>query len=123
MLGLWAANLLGYDGDVASAEADALVEAQLNQDDDGAIAAELGAKFSQAGIKISRHRILRVMDRKMAEAAEALAHEFTDGLQTAESSAPARRATKKPPSFSSTASPGRALSLPIAPTPPGSTRR
>ena len=67
-LGLWAARLLGYEGDAALAEADALMEEQIGCGDDRALAAELGAKFSRAGIEVSRHRICRMMEQKMAEA-------------------------------------------------------
>ena len=67
-LGLWAAQLLGYQGDLAKAEADALVEQQIDHGDDRALAAELGAKFTRAGIGISRHRIRRMMELKMVEA-------------------------------------------------------
>jgi len=67
-LGLWAAQLLGHQADVAKAEADALVEEQIDHSDDKALAAELGAKFSRAGVGISRHRIRRMMELKMAEA-------------------------------------------------------
>ena len=67
-LGLWAARLLGYEGDAALAEADALMEEQIGCGDDRALAAELGAKFSRAGIEVSRHRIRRMMEQKMAEA-------------------------------------------------------
>jgi hypothetical protein len=67
-LGLWAAQLLGHQGELAKAEADALVEDQIERGDDRALAAELGAKFSSAGVGISRHRIRRMMEQKMAEA-------------------------------------------------------
>ncbi len=41
LVGLWAARLLGYEGEAAKARADALVEAQVGRGDDGALAAEL----------------------------------------------------------------------------------
>jgi hypothetical protein len=68
LVGLWAANLLGYDGEAAKAHADALVEAQVGRGDDGALAAELSGELSRAGVKISAHRIRRKMDQAMAQA-------------------------------------------------------
>lgn len=68
LLGLWAAQLLGYEGDAAKARAAALVEAQVGRSDDAALAAELGAEFTRAGVEISDHRIRRKIDEAMAQA-------------------------------------------------------
>jgi hypothetical protein len=70
LLGLWAAQLLGYQGDAAKAHADALVEALVKRGDDGALAAELQEQFSRAGIDISLHRVHRKMDEAIAQALE-----------------------------------------------------
>jgi hypothetical protein len=72
LLGLWAAHLLGHQGDAAKAHADALVEAQVGQGDDAALAAELGAQFSRAGIDLSPHRIARKIDEAMAQALDSI---------------------------------------------------
>jgi len=69
-LGLWAAELLGYEGEAATAHAVALVQAQVGRDDVGALAAELGAQFSRAGVDVSPHRIRRKMEEAMAQAVE-----------------------------------------------------
>jgi hypothetical protein len=68
LLGLWAAQLLGYDGDAAKARAAALVEAQVGRGDDAALVAELEGEFSRAGVEVSAHRIRRKMDEAMAQA-------------------------------------------------------
>ena len=68
LLGLWAAQLLGYEGDAAKARAAALVEAQVGRGDDAALAAELEGEFSRAGVDVSAHRIRRKMDEAMAQA-------------------------------------------------------
>jgi hypothetical protein len=72
LVGLWAAKLLGYDGEAAKARADALVEAQVGRGDDGALAAELRGELSRAGVEISAHRIRRKMDQAMAQAVEGI---------------------------------------------------
>ena len=70
LLGLWAAQLLGYEGGAAKAHADALVAAQVGRGDDEALAAELGGEFSRAGVDVSPHRIRRKMEEAMAQAVE-----------------------------------------------------
>ncbi len=72
LLGLWAAQLLGCQGDAAKAHADALVAAQVGRGDDAALAAELGAEFSRAGVDVSAHRIARKIEEAMAQALEGL---------------------------------------------------
>ncbi|MGO4872985.1 MAG: DUF1476 domain-containing protein [Roseiarcus sp.] len=70
LIGLWAAQLLGHQGDAAKAHADALVEAQVGRDDDGALAGQLRSEFARAGIDISMHRVLRKFEAAMAQALE-----------------------------------------------------
>ncbi|MGD0188134.1 MAG: ATPase inhibitor subunit zeta [Roseiarcus sp.] len=72
-LGLWAAELLGYEGEAATAHAVALVQAQVGRDDVGALAAELGAQFSRAGVDVSEHRIARRIEEATAQALEEIA--------------------------------------------------
>ena len=72
LLGLWAASLLGYDGEAAKARAEALVQAQVGQGDDGALATELRGELWRAGVHISHHRIRRKMDQAMAQAVEGI---------------------------------------------------
>jgi hypothetical protein len=67
-LGLWAAQLLGYQGEAAKAHANALVQAQVGRDDDETLVVEFGRTFGRAGINLSAHRIRRKMDAAMAEA-------------------------------------------------------
>jgi len=67
-LGVWAAELLGREGDAALAYASALVEAQVGREDDEALAAEFAKEFSRAGVNLSTHRIRRKIDAAMAEA-------------------------------------------------------
>lgn len=68
LLGLWAAQLLGYDGDAAKARADALVQTQVGRSDDEALAADLAGEFSRAGVEVSPHRIRRKIGEAMAQA-------------------------------------------------------
>ncbi|MGD0640383.1 MAG: DUF1476 domain-containing protein [Roseiarcus sp.] len=70
LIGLWAAQLLGYQGDAAKARANELVEAQVGRDDDEALAAELRGELSRAGVAISAHRVRRKIDAAMAQAVE-----------------------------------------------------
>ncbi len=72
LVGLWAARLLGYEGEAAKARADALVEAQVGRGDDGALAAELRGELLRGGIEISTHRIRRKMDQAMEQALEGI---------------------------------------------------
>ena len=72
LVGLWAAQLLGYDGEAAKARADALVEAQLGRGDDETLAAELRGELARGGIALSTHRIRRKMDQAMAQAVEGI---------------------------------------------------
>ncbi len=67
-LGLWAAQLLGYQGEAAKAYANALVQAQVEQNDDEMLVAEFGRAFARAGINLSVHRIHRKVNATMAEA-------------------------------------------------------
>jgi hypothetical protein len=72
LVGLWAAQLLGYEGEAAKARADALVEAQVGRGDDETLAAELRGELSRGGITLSTHRIRRKMDQAMAQAVEGI---------------------------------------------------
>ena len=72
LVGLWAAQLLGYDGEAAKARADALVQAQLGRGDDETLAAELRGELARGGVEISAHRIRRKMDQAMAQAVEGI---------------------------------------------------
>ncbi len=72
-LGLWAAELLGHQGEAAKTHAMALVQAQVGRDDVGALAAELGAQFARAGLDVSEHRIMRRIEEATAQAVEDIA--------------------------------------------------
>ncbi len=73
VLGLWAAHLLGYEGEAATAHAVALIQAQVGRDDVVALAAELGAQFSRAGVDVSDHRIARRIEEATAQALQEVA--------------------------------------------------
>lgn len=70
-LGLWAAELLGRDGEAAQAYAEALVAAQIGRDD-AALAAALAEDFARGGVEMSAHRIGRKIAEAMAEAVASL---------------------------------------------------
>jgi hypothetical protein len=72
LVGLWAAQLLGYDGEAAKNRADALVQAQIGQGDDETLAMELRGELARGGVEISAHRIRRKMDQAMAQAVEGI---------------------------------------------------
>ncbi len=67
LIGLWAAELIGRRGEEARAYADALVAGQVGRGDE-ALAADLAAAFTGAGVEMSAHRIARKMAETMAEA-------------------------------------------------------
>ena len=72
LVGLWAAQLLGYDGEAAKNRAAALVQAQIGQGDDETLAMELRGELARGGVEISAHRIRRKMDQAMAQAVEGI---------------------------------------------------
>ena len=59
LVGLWAAEKLGLNGDAATQYARELVDAQVGKDDDEALAAWLGHELSSLDPPLSAHRIRR----------------------------------------------------------------
>jgi hypothetical protein len=74
-LGIWAAQLLGKDGDAAQAYSRAMVAAQAGGRDEAGLIAALRADFDSAGVDMSDHRIRR----KLAETLELARAEIAAG--------------------------------------------
>ena len=70
LLGLWAAEKIGLQGDAARAYADALVERQVGRSDDEALVPMLQETFASAKVDISTHRIGRKIEETMARATQ-----------------------------------------------------
>ena len=68
LLGLWAAEKIGLEGEAARAYADALVERQVGRADDGSLARSLQEAFASAKVDISTHRIGKKIEETMARA-------------------------------------------------------
>ena len=75
LLGLWAAGEMSLDSGAAQAYATTLVENNVGNDDDAALAKSLGEDFARAQKEVSEHRIRRTIE-EMAERAKA---EITEG--------------------------------------------
>jgi hypothetical protein len=69
LLGLWAAEKIGLQGEAARAYADALVERQVGQADD-TVTGTLREAFAGAKLDISTHRIGRKIEETMARATQ-----------------------------------------------------
>lgn len=72
-LGLWAAEQLGLAGAEAGSYARALVESQVGEADDEALARALGAALSSVKPELSAHRIRRKIEEATARAAKEIA--------------------------------------------------
>jgi hypothetical protein len=70
LLGLWAAEKMGLEGEAAGAYADALVERQVGLADDASLARSLQEAFASAKLDISMHRIGRKIEETMALATQ-----------------------------------------------------
>jgi len=68
LVGLWAAQWLEMEGSQRDADAEAFAKAQVGKDDE-AIAADLSARFEQAGKPMDAARIRRKLAAAEAEAA------------------------------------------------------
>ena len=68
LLGLWAAEKIGLEGEAARAYADALVERQVGRADDESLVHSLHEAFASAKLDISTHRIGRKIEETMARA-------------------------------------------------------
>jgi hypothetical protein len=68
LLGLWAGVAIGLDEAAARGYAHDLVERQVEQPDDEALARALADDFAKAKLDISAHRVARKMEEAMARA-------------------------------------------------------
>ena len=74
-LGIWAAGLLGLEGEEAEAYAKSVIVADLEEAGDDDVFRKLRKDFDEAGIDQSDHQIRRHMDEMMIQAAEELEKE------------------------------------------------
>ncbi len=72
-LALWATGLAGKSPAEAEAYAKALVAAQVEHADDGALFESLRAELKAAGVEMSDHRIRRKMEETLAQARKDIA--------------------------------------------------
>ena len=75
LLGLWAARLMGLEGDEAEAYAKEVVMADLEEAGDEDVFRKLREDFDAKGVDISDHRIRHHMEIFMAEALEQIKKE------------------------------------------------
>ena len=75
MLGLWAAELLGKEGDEAEAYAKEVVLADFEEAGDEDVFRKVRRDFDEAGVDQSDHQIRRHMDEFMQKAMEQIVSE------------------------------------------------
>jgi len=75
LLGLWAAGLLGKQGDDAENYAREVIKADLEEAGDEDVFRKVRGDFDAAGVDQSDHQIRRHMDEFMAEAMDQLKDE------------------------------------------------
>ena len=75
LLGLWAAGLMGKDGEAAEAYAKEVIKADLEEAGDEDVFRKLRADFDAAGVDLSDHQIRRHMDECMEEAVKQVREE------------------------------------------------
>ena len=68
LVGLWAAQLLGLEGDKANAYASSLVVEDLKEADDQDVLNKLKSDFAAAKIDVSEHQIEREMAKSLEQA-------------------------------------------------------
>lgn len=68
LLGLWAAGLLGREGEAADAYAREVIKADLEEAGDEDVFRKIRADFDAAGVEQSDHQLRRRMDDFMAQA-------------------------------------------------------
>jgi len=76
LLGLWAAGLLGKEGEAASAYAKEVIKADLEEAGDEDVFRKIRRDFDAAGIDQSDHQIRRHMEECMAAAMEQIRDEI-----------------------------------------------
>ncbi|WP_417318925.1 DUF1476 domain-containing protein [Emcibacter sp.] len=72
LLGLWAAGLMGLDGDAASAYAKEVVEADFEEAGHEDVYRKVKGDLDAKGVEVSEHQLRREMEDKLAEAREQL---------------------------------------------------
>ncbi|MEO9527932.1 DUF1476 domain-containing protein [Roseibium sp.] len=75
LLGLWAAELLGYEGDKAQEYAKEVVRADFEEPGDEDVFRKIRADFDNGKVDQSDHQIRRTMDELMATAVDQLQNE------------------------------------------------
>jgi hypothetical protein len=75
MLGLWAAGLLGKDGEDAEAYAKEVILADFEEAGDQDVFRKVRADFDAAGVEQSDHQLRRTMDELMHKAMEEIINE------------------------------------------------
>lgn len=75
MLGLWAAELLGKDGEDAEAYAKEVILADFEEAGDQDVFRKVRADFDAAGVDQSDHQLRRTMDELMHKAMEEIINE------------------------------------------------
>lgn len=68
LLGLWAAGLMGMDGDAATDYAKQVIKADFEEAGDDDVFRKIRGDFDAKGIDQSDHQIRRQMDELMAQA-------------------------------------------------------
>jgi hypothetical protein len=68
LLGLWAAEKLGKEGDDAQAYAREVIRADMQEAGDEDVFRKIRGDFDAAGVNQSDHQIRRTMEEKLAEA-------------------------------------------------------
>lgn len=68
LLGLWAAGLMGIEGDAAAEYAKTVVTADLQEEGDEDVFVKIRTDFDAKGIQQSDHQIRRTMEELLAEA-------------------------------------------------------
>jgi len=75
LLGLWAADLLGKEGDDAEAYAREVIKSDLEEAGDEDVFRKVRADFDAANVDQSDHQLRRQMDEFMTEAVKQLQEE------------------------------------------------
>ncbi|WP_321389757.1 DUF1476 domain-containing protein [Emcibacter sp.] len=72
LLGLWAAGLMGLEGDAAASYAREVVEADFEEAGHEDVYRKVKGDLDTKGVDVSEHQLRREMDDKLAEAREQL---------------------------------------------------
>jgi hypothetical protein len=75
LLGLWAAGLLGLEGDAATEYAMSVVRADFEEAGDDDVLRKVKADFDAKGVHQSEHQVRRTMDELLATAVQQIQSE------------------------------------------------